>query len=176
MPQIVDQTFGRFTARRRTRSVLGLFASAAALLALVALTACAGVNDNGTDFGTLATMEARQNVPPPTSGSPVPGGDTEDPDQLAALGQQLYSTQGCIGCHTLDGTASVGPTWQGLWMSEITLTDGRTVTADEGYIQRAIWDPQVEVHEGFQPIMTSYRGVLDENQVAAIIEFIKTLE
>jgi mono/diheme cytochrome c family protein len=175
MPQVDDQRIGRFSARQlhhRKRLLL----SSSILILLVVLAGCRGVHDNGTDFNTLATMEARRTAPPPAVGSPEPGADPGDVSQLQAAGRQIYSTQGCQGCHTLDGSPGVGPTWAGLWMSDVQLTDGRTVVADEAYLTRAIWEPNADVVQGYQPIMPSYQGVLDENQVRAVIEFIKTLE
>jgi mono/diheme cytochrome c family protein len=176
MPQFVDQTIGRFTARRGNRGTMVLITSCGLLAIILSGAACAGVSDNGTTFETLATMEARRTAPPPTEGSPVPGGETDDPAALAAAGQQIWSTMGCQGCHTTDGSAAAGPSWSGLWMSEVELADGSTVTADEGYIRRAILEPNAQVHAGFPAIMPSFQGQLDDNQIQAVIEFIKTLE
>jgi mono/diheme cytochrome c family protein len=176
MPRGGSQTIGQVFKSRFNRRTTILMASSCVLVVLLVSAGCRGVHDSGTDFNTLATMEARRTAPPPAVGSPQADPDPTDVSQLQAAGQQIWSTQGCQGCHTLDGSAAVGPTWAGLWMAEIPLADGRTVTADEAYIQRAIWEPNAEIHQGFQPIMPSYQGVLDENQVRAVIEFIKTLE
>jgi mono/diheme cytochrome c family protein len=176
MPRGGSQTIGRFSESRLSRRTVLLMTASGILVLLLVLAGCRGVHDSGTDFNTLATMEARRAAPPPVVGSPQAEPDPTDVSQLQAAGQQIWSTQGCQGCHTLDGSPGVGPTWAGLWMADITLTDGSTVVADEAYISRAIWEPNAEIHEGFQPIMPSYQGVLDENQVRAVIEFIKTLE
>ena len=41
------------------------------------------------------------------------GVDEDTP--LPELGAQLYQQQACIGCHTLDGTEIIGPTFAGLY-------------------------------------------------------------
>jgi cytochrome c oxidase subunit 2 len=50
------------------------------------------------------------------------------------------------------------------------------VTVDENYIRESILEPQAKIHEGFQPVMPSFAGTLDDNQINAIIEYIKTIE
>ena len=63
------------------------------------------------------------------------------PDQVA----------GCVVCHTPDGRAGVGPTWQGIYGSEETLADGTTVTVDDAYIRESILDPNAKIVKGFPP-------------------------
>lgn len=58
---------------------------------------------------------------------------------------------GCTGCHSPDGSALVGPTWQGLYGSEITLASGETVVGDEDYIRHSILAPNDQIHNGFSP-------------------------
>jgi cytochrome c oxidase subunit 2 len=92
-------------------------------------------------------------------------------------GQRLAQAQGCLTCHSLDGSTIVGPTWKGLYESEVPLADGSTVTADEDYIHTSIVEPNAQVHEGFPPgIMQSYEGTLSEEEIADIIEFIETVD
>lgn len=92
---------------------------------------------------------------------------------LAELGRQLYQQQGCLGCHSVDGSAMIGPTFAGLFGSERTLTNGTTVVADEDYIRESIYQPNAKVVQGFNPVMISYQGILNDQQVNALIEFIK---
>ena len=102
----------------------------------------------------------------------VPGSGELTPAQQ---GEQLSQNSGCLSCHSVDGSAMVGPTWQGLYGSERQMTDGATVTADEEYLRTAILDPQSQIVEGFDPIMpAAYTGLSDED-LAAIIEYIKSL-
>ncbi len=118
----------------------------------------------------LAANEGQIPTPPPP---PTPSGDTpEDPD--AAAGQQLAAAN-CTSCHSVDGSDGTGPTWQGLFGSEVPLEDGSTVTADEEYIRESILNPTAKVHQGFPPIMPSFEGVLTDEEINQIIAFIETL-
>lgn len=100
------------------------------------------------------------------------------PDTSQQLdGSQLVSAKGCIGCHSADGTARVGPTWLGLFGAEQTLADGSVVTVDDGYIKRAILDPSADVPEGQTAgIMPPYEGQLSDDELNAIITYIKGLQ
>jgi cytochrome c oxidase subunit 2 len=92
----------------------------------------------------------------------------------AELGLQLIKANGCLGCHSIDGTTLVGPSWKGLYGSTKTLTDGTTVTADEAYIEESILNSTAKVPEGFLPIMPPFTFTADE--VHSIIEYIETLK
>ncbi len=93
-----------------------------------------------------------------------------------AWGRELYETKGCNACHTLDGTPRVGPSLKGLFGHEVRLRDGRTVVADENYIRRSILDPTADVVEGFNPVMPPFAGLLSEDEINALIAFIKSLQ
>jgi cytochrome c oxidase subunit 2 len=89
-------------------------------------------------------------------------------------GQLLVAANGCAACHSLDGKAGVGPTWQGLPGSQVELTDGTTVTADEAFLTESIVDPKAKVVEGFQPTMPQYPFTSEE--IANIVAYIMTLK
>lgn len=91
-------------------------------------------------------------------------------------GRLVAESTGCLGCHSLDGAQGAGPTWKGLYGSEITLADGSTVEADEDYLHESIVQPAAKIHQGFGPIMPSYEGTLTEEQISDVIEFIETLD
>ena len=50
------------------------------------------------------------------------------------LGQLLTVKNGCVGCHSVDGSPLTGPTWFGLFGSNVELADGTTVIADEALL------------------------------------------
>lgn len=68
-----------------------------------------------------------------------------------ARGEQFYTELGCNGCHSLDGSAGVGPTWQGIYLREELLTDGTTVVSDEAYIRNSILNPNDQIVQGYNP-------------------------
>jgi cytochrome c oxidase subunit II len=106
-------------------------------------------------------------------GAEGPGGDEVELGAEATRGRDLARENGCTACHSTDGRDAVGPTWQGLYGSEVELTDGSTVTADEEYLVRAIQDPNAQVREGFRPIMPERR--LPEDEVQAIIAYLREI-
>jgi cytochrome c oxidase subunit II len=91
------------------------------------------------------------------------------------LGEQVFTQ--CIACHTVDGSAGVGPTLLGVFGSSRALADGSTVTADENYLRQSILDPASQVVEGFPPAMPGiYSGLLDAQQLDGLIAYLKTLQ
>jgi cytochrome c oxidase subunit 2 len=94
---------------------------------------------------------------------------------LAAVGQRVSATSGCLRCHTVDGTPHIGPTWAGLYQATIRLEGGGTVIADEAYLTKSMMDPAADIHLGFKPVMPSYQGLLTAPQVGAIVEYIRSL-
>ncbi|HEY6068427.1 MAG TPA: cytochrome c [Gaiellaceae bacterium] len=109
----------------------------------------------------------------------VPVTTTTAPGDTATVrGKQLFTADGCMSCHSLDGTASVGPTVKGLAGDRVQLSDGSTVTADDAYLAKAITDPDAEIVKGYQKgIMAgavSGFGLANKPQdVAALVAFIK---
>lgn len=93
-------------------------------------------------------------------------------------GTKLAEERGCLGCHTLDGSAGVGPTFKGLYGSQVKiLRAGQTVTvtADEEYLKESIRQPAAAVVDGFAPIMPANPD-LTEQQVNALVEMIESLK
>jgi cytochrome c oxidase subunit 2 len=79
----------------------------------------------------------------------------------------------CTACHSLDGSEAPGPTFKGLFGSQRTLADGKTVIADEAYLRESIDNPEAKLVRGFEPTMPVMPIPPDE--VAAMIEAIKAL-
>ncbi len=103
-----------------------------------------------------------------------------DSDSPTATGKRIMQNIGCFACHSLDGTKLVGPSFKGIWGAEHTVVTGketRKVTVDEDYITRSIYDPNADVVEGFMKgLMVSYQGQLSEDDIANIIEYLKTVQ
>ena len=96
-------------------------------------------------------------------------------ESMAAYGERIYKRRGCVACHSVDGTAGTGPSWQGLWDKTESLSDGSTVKVNDEYIKTSILEPNKQIVSGFAPQMPSYQGQLDNKQIEAVIEYIKTL-
>ena len=55
------------------------------------------------------------------------------------------------------------------------LASGEVVTADEAYIRESILQPQATIVNGYQPIMPTFQGQIDEEGLLALIQYIKSL-
>jgi len=89
-------------------------------------------------------------------------------------GQALVAANGCAACHSTNGSTGIGPTWFGLFGSQVELTDGSVVTADEDYIAESIKAPQEKIVHDFETQLMPTYGFNDE-QIADIVAYIKTL-
>jgi len=90
-------------------------------------------------------------------------------------GRKLAEEKGCLGCHSLDGTPGVGPSFKGLFGSTVKLTrDGKPEThvADEKFIKGIIRNPTGVIIEGFQPVMPAFPDLSDA-ELDALADFIK---
>jgi cytochrome c2 len=134
----------------------------------------------GSEPSPSATPSQATTAPIPTV--------TADPTLLASLtnvtsgepsadiGADLVLAYGCLACHSTDGSALVGPTWQGLYGTEEALDDGSSVAIDDEYITESIQNPNQKVTAGFTAgLMPQTLGVKDE-EIPHIIEYIKSLK
>jgi cytochrome c oxidase subunit 2 len=107
-------------------------------------------------------------------------GEQQKPGEasLAAAGKRLIQTKGCVACHSTDGSIMVGPSFKGLFGHEqVVIEDGKekTVVADEDYIRRSILHPNQQVVKGFNALMPSQEGQITEEELEAIIQYLKEL-
>jgi cytochrome c oxidase subunit 2 len=102
---------------------------------------------------------------------------SDDPaDQLsgpAAVGADLAQSYNCASCHSVDGSRSTGPTWDGIWGEQVELADGTRVEVDDEYVRRSITDPAAQVVDGFSPIMPTFD--LPDDELAALSAYIRSL-
>lgn len=103
------------------------------------------------------------------------GGDPDANLPPAERGKKLYTLKGCNACHSLDGSKVVGPTFKGIFGSTEE-TDKGAVKVDENYIAESILNPQIKVVKGYPPSMPSFQGVVNEAEMNALIQFIKTVK
>jgi cytochrome c oxidase subunit 2 len=89
-------------------------------------------------------------------------------------GQVLVAANGCNACHSINGAAGIAPTWLGLFGSQVKLTDGSVVTADEAYLTESIKAPQAKIVAGFETQLMPTYGFPDED-IADIVAYIKTI-
>ncbi|HYM24245.1 MAG TPA: cytochrome c oxidase subunit II, partial [Vicinamibacterales bacterium] len=93
---------------------------------------------------------------------------------LASAGAKLFADLACNTCHRPDAQGR-GPVLDGLFGKTQTLQNGQTVTVDEAYIRESILNPSAKITAGFQPIMPTFQGLVSEEQLLALVEYVKSL-
>ena len=129
--------------------------------------------------GILDIIAYMKSLKPPAEGAAAgaPAGQAAvDRSKLspAERGKLLFTEKSCVGCHSLDGSKLVGPTFKGLYGHKVPLTDGTEVTADDAYITESIKNPTAKVVKDFPPAMPPLP--VSDDEIKDIIEFIKTVE
>lgn len=96
-----------------------------------------------------------------------------------AEGYAIMKIQGCLACHSSDGSKIVGPSYLNLFgRQQAVIKNGAEVmiTVDEAYIKESILDPNADIVKGYpKGQMQSYRGKVTDDEIAKIIVYIKTL-
>jgi len=96
----------------------------------------------------------------------------------AVKGEVLATDKGCANCHSTDGSKSVGPTWKGLAGSQVKISDGSVVKADDSYLRESIEAPSAKTVRGFKAGLMERvikPGSISKSQVDQLIAYIKTL-
>jgi cytochrome c oxidase subunit 2 len=89
-------------------------------------------------------------------------------------GRKLAQEKGCLGCHSLDGSPGVGPSFKGIMgRGETVVTKGteRVITVDKAYLRQSITEPAADVAKGFQPIMPAFAD-LKKEELEALVEYL----
>ena len=94
---------------------------------------------------------------------------------LATEGQKVFARMGCVTCHRGDNQAR-GPNLFRLYGTQVRLSTGQTVVADEGYIRESVLNPSAKIVYGFQNIMPTFQGQLNEDELIELVEYIKSLD
>jgi len=92
----------------------------------------------------------------------------------APLGANVFTKKGCVGCHSIDGTPKIGPTWKGSYGADVSLEGGGTVKVDEAYIRSSILNPQGQLHKGYPPSMPL--TPLSDKEIEGVIAYIQSLK
>jgi len=101
---------------------------------------------------------------PGAGAAPVEAESAAHEASPADRGEHLAGKLGCLGCHSLDGSRRVGPSFKGLFNSQSTVKRGDeeiTLTVDAAYLQRAIRTPAAEIVVGYPPAMPNYDQLTD---------------
>jgi cytochrome c oxidase subunit 2 len=99
--------------------------------------------------------------------------DHTAPETLAAEGSWYFHSLGCSGCHE-NSQVVHAPSLKGIYQQPVPLQSGQIVVANDDYLRDSILQPSKSVPAGYQPIMPSFQGVLSEEQIIALIAYIKS--
>jgi cytochrome c oxidase subunit II len=100
------------------------------------------------------------------------GGSNQTPVEA---GKELFNTKlGCASCHA-GGPQQRGAKLEGLYGTDVKLTTGQVVKADDDYIRNSILNPAGQIVEGYQPIMPTFKGQVTEEQLVSLVAYIKSL-
>ncbi len=99
--------------------------------------------------------------------------EVEIDDSLAQLGQEISTQQGCIACHTVDGSLGVGPSWLGMFGRIETLEDGSTIVVDDEYFRESIRYAKRRMVAGYPNVMPSYW--MEDQEIDALLAFARQL-
>jgi len=92
----------------------------------------------------------------------------------AAQGERLFANLGCNTCHKPEATGR-GPTLVGVYGTAVEMEGGERVTVDETYVRESIVDPRARIVSGYKPLMPTYRGLIGEQGLMNLIEYIKSI-
>jgi cytochrome c oxidase subunit 2 len=95
-------------------------------------------------------------------------------------GLTILKQNACISCHSLDGSALIGPTFKGIYGRKEVVIEGEQeyeITVDEEYIRKSIYEPNAQLVKGYNKgLMISYTEQIDEEAMDQVIDYLKTLK
>ncbi|MGZ3742317.1 MAG: cytochrome c oxidase subunit II [Pseudobdellovibrionaceae bacterium] len=97
---------------------------------------------------------------------------------LAKRGEKLFAVKACSSCHSVaDATTKVGPSLWKKFGTKEAIEGGGDVEVDENYIRESILTPNAKIVKGFpKGVMPTFQGQLNETELNALIEYVKTLK
>src|SRR5215213_1128805 len=90
-------------------------------------------------------------------------------------GRDLFQNKlGCASCHA-GGPQQRGAKLENMFGHDVKLVGGQTAKFDDEYIRNSILNPSSQIVEGYQPIMPTFKGQVTEQQLLALVAYIKSL-
>jgi cytochrome c oxidase subunit 2 len=89
-------------------------------------------------------------------------------------GARLFVALRCDTCHS-PSSGSRGPDLGGRYGQIAELEGGALAPFDAGYVRESLLEPRRKLARGYQPLMPTYAGQLDEEQILALIAFLESL-
>jgi cytochrome c oxidase subunit 2 len=98
----------------------------------------------------------------------------EKTESMAEQGARLFSQFGCVSCHGAD-SAGRGPSLAGIYGTPEKTQDGQTRVVDEALIRQALVNPGSIHLAGYQQIMPTYQGQVNDEQILQLVAYVKSL-
>ena len=95
-------------------------------------------------------------------------------ETMLQAGERLFQQYGCITCHVADGSGR-GPSLVGQFGKPQKLRDGQSLMVDETFLRQAITQPNSMPIPNYAPVMPSFQGQLNEEQILQLIAYVKSL-
>jgi cytochrome c oxidase subunit 2 len=95
-------------------------------------------------------------------------------ESLVQVGIRVFDEKGCSACHSVDGSAGIGPSLKGLWGKDEKLVGGGTVKVDENYVRESIVKPGAKIVAGYDDMMPP--SPLEEREIQGIIAYMQSLK
>ncbi|HUZ67984.1 MAG TPA: cytochrome c oxidase subunit II [Beijerinckiaceae bacterium] len=95
-------------------------------------------------------------------------------DDLAGRGAALFRELGCSGCHGANSSVHA-PKLAGIFGKPVPLADGRIAQVNDAFIRDMILKPRKHIVAGFDPIMPSFAGRVDEGDLVALVAYLRSL-
>jgi cytochrome c oxidase subunit 2 len=117
-------------------------------------------------IGTVYVMEAKD-YEDWLAGGGAQGGT------MAQKGEALFQQMGCVNCHLTNGEGRC-PNLVGIW-GRPQRTNVGVITADAAYVRESVLNPSAKIVEGYQNIMPTFQGLVTEEGIQQLIEYIKSI-
>ena len=95
-------------------------------------------------------------------------------DNLANEGAVIFEARGCSGCHA-ESSKVHAPKLRGIYGRPVQLAGGKSVIADDAYLRDSMLMPKRDIVAGYEPIMPSYKGILDDGEIQSLTAYIRSL-
>ncbi len=96
-------------------------------------------------------------------------------DSAEELGKQLFTSKGCVSCHTVDGSTRIGPPLNAAFGKRVQLEGGLEVLFDDAYFIESVFEPDARIVVGFPSgVEPSFKNQIDDHEMKALIAFVKS--
>ena len=94
---------------------------------------------------------------------------------ISQIGKSVFE-KSCTVCHTTTMEKRIGPGLAGLFGKNREFKKEKALMVDENYIRESILNPSVRIVKGYGNLMTPFAGLLTEEEMTGLVEYIKSLK